>query len=795
MTANLTPIELASGYVKDDTPLAAQGTWINGDAFRFRQGRAQMRKGRERLGSSTFADYVRGGKSWSDLSGMAWAVFGSKNNLYSTTTAGTITDITPPHSEGVVYDLSDVVSTVAGSGSLTGDSGILYYLPDGLGASTQTLAAAATAGTGAYYYVRNYSAVAHTVAASGADTIDGIASISLPAGTTIRVESDGVSAWTSSAEPAIGPISTVNASPTVTIYHVEHGLAVGQSYAISNAEAVGGLTLSGSYTVVSIISRDKFTITAGSNASSTATGGRFDFIASLVSTSTTDGSIAWSVDNFGEVGICCRTGGPIYGFQPASSYSDLIVSGNFANGTGWSTATRTGTATAGTPSNWSQNIQNAVRGGYTYRAIFVVNRTSGLGSIKLQANAGDPAALIDVGDASAPITVNGTYSRLIVMPANAVDIVIHKDKNWAGTVVWTSLKLENKAFYIQEAPRKNGHAFVDAQGIVHSLGTYEFDGDYNPMVHRWSGVGNFRDWTPATDSMAGEQPLTAGGQLIAGLQGRGQIGIWSDSSFISVQYKGTIGDAFSHTPRGSGCGLMGMQACAEHNGIFFWWSNNGNPYIYQGALPQIIDCRERKDFFDNIASGQSAKVTCYVDSEFSEVGWISPDQRDGTECSRNVAYNWIENHWSGGTFPYTDFLPQGIFPYPVAFGTDQKIYYEGKGATDNGSSRSGFVESSWFVIQNGDVQTSMHGMQVDFQDMDGAQGFNGTCRVRVYGKDRPGDAAERLLTDQSFSDSKIMVWFRGQARLVKVRFDFTGNPCYARFGITGFYIAGTSARR
>ena len=76
------------------------------------------------------------------------------------------------------------------------------------------------------------------------------------------------------------PFTTVNGSPIVTVTHEEHGLSEGQSITYSHAAANGGITVNGAYTVTSVITRDSYTITHGSNASSAATGGgAVDYVA------------------------------------------------------------------------------------------------------------------------------------------------------------------------------------------------------------------------------------------------------------------------------------------------------------------------------------------------------------------------------------------------------------------------------------------------------------------------------------------------------------------------------------
>lgn len=69
------------------------------------------------------------------------------------------------------------------------------------------------------------------------------------------------------------PFTTANGTPTVTVVDVDNRANVGDYITITDATAVGGLTLSGPYPVVSVVNADTYTITAAGNASSTATGG------------------------------------------------------------------------------------------------------------------------------------------------------------------------------------------------------------------------------------------------------------------------------------------------------------------------------------------------------------------------------------------------------------------------------------------------------------------------------------------------------------------------------------------
>lgn len=713
----LAKIEFTAGVIKDETPLAAEGGWIDADKIRFRQGRPQVIGGWEAAAPTQFSGIVRGGHAWTDLLGQKQIAFGTAQKLYAYS-GGRIIDITPNFSEGVL----------------------------------------------------------------------------------------------------VAPFSTTSGTNVVTVKHVEHGLRQGQQITYANALAVGGLTINGAYAIASVVTRDSYTITHGAAATSTATGGGpVDYVAQWID-GLVDGTgglgygtgaygvgvyglstqldylpAVWSLDSLGETLLANRRGGGLYVWQPQNTYNDVILNGGFdsdtqwAKGTGWAIASGVATKTAGTASNLSQNITGVAKPGYTYRVTATITRTAG--KLKFGINAGDPAAVVAVGGASTEIEASGTYSRLFVMPATPIDAVFGADSTFAGAIDNVTLTLESKAFLIQEAPRRIESMFVDPNGVVVAVGTYEIDGDYNPNAVRNSDIGNVRTWVPDTDNLASEIILRGGGgRLVRGIATRQQNLVWGDDGLFRLQWQGEAGAAFTSDLLGTGCGLIGMNAAVEHNGIAFWLSNNGNFYIFQGAIPQVIECRVRQDVSDNITPAQEEKIYAGVNGEFSEVWWFYPDKRDGSECNRYVAFNWIENHWTTGTFGRSTWLRAGIYATPVAFGTDGYIYFHERGLTANGAAISPYLESSFFDIQDGDNLLAIKSIIPDFEAQSGAITFNLTTKSFPNAPALEGPDYVAMPNTQALRMRRL-----GRQASVKLASD--GNPCFWRMGALRFDVEKTGARR
>lgn len=601
------------------------------------------------------------------------------------------------------------------------------------------------------------------------------------------------------------PFATVNGSPAVTVTSPLHGLATGNTVVFSNASPVGGLTLGGTYPV-SVISPNAYTITAGSNATATVSSGStntVDFVAPLpignvdglaigygsgpygagpygATTVTDTDPRIWSLDNFGENLLANPRGGGLYEWQPSFSVIELVLNGGFdtdtgwAKGTGWTISGGMANKAGGTASTLSQNIQNIVTPGKTYRVTFTVAMTAG--TLKFQINAGTTTpAVINVGTASTPITQSGTYTRLFRAPASLIDMVFSADATFAGTLDNVSVKLANTAYRIDEAPRNIDFMFVDNR-IAICLACQEADGDYNPLLVRWSDQENNRIWVPDDNNLAGEISLWNGGRALSGLSARQQNLLWTDSALFSLTFTGDPASVFSLKMLGTGCGIIGRNAAVEHNGIAFWQSPSGY-YIFQGAIPQKIDCPIERDVFDNLPTLQVEKVYAGVNTKYSEIWFLTPDARDGAglECSRAIVYNFIEQHWVTHTFDRTSWLSSGIFPDPTAFSAAGLLFSHEIGQTANGNPIMPSLTTAWFDVEDGNNLMIVKEIIPDFDDQVGAVLFDITSRRYPNGTDT-------LTTTHTSTPTTPHMRMRSKGRQIKLTLRSLVAPAFWRLG-------------
>lgn len=616
--------------------------------------------------------------------------------------------------------------------------------------------------------------------------------------------------------------TTTNFLSTVVVNHPDHRLSPGMTATFSNASAVGGITISGTYAVVDVTSTDTYTISHSIAASSDATGSTADYVVTLpagladgtggtgfgVSTygtgtygvggNTSTRPRTWSLDNFGENLLANPSGYGLYEFQPELAYRELVTNGDmaasagWASGTGWTIAAGVATKVAGVGSYLSQNLQAWGEGGRTYRVTFTA--TVSAGSVQFQINAGDPPAVINVGDASTAVTTTGTYSRIFRMPALPVDLVFYGDSTFAGTIDNVSITLEDVAYRVDEAPFTIDSMFVDPNGIVVALGTEDETGIYSPLFVRGSDIQDNRSWLTDTSNLAHSFALASGGRIVGGRASRQQNLIWTDDGLYSMTFTGSTGDVYRYALLGRGCGLVGPNAMAEVNGLAFWWSNNGNFYSFNGSIPVPIDCGLRRDVMDNLADFQGDKIFCGVNSAFSEIWWLYPDSRDGLECSRYAALSWAESPaathpiWTCGTLARSAWIKPGIFSEPLAFGTDSRVYWHEKGNDANGDVLTASLTSSMFDIEDGGNMMVLKRLVPDFDSQTGA--INVTVTTRSF-----PNASDVTFGPYLATPSTTMLNMRVTARQMQLQFGSAASPSFWRLGQLRVDVSKSGALR
>ena len=226
---------------------------------------------------------------------------------------------------------------------------------------------------------------------------------------------------------------------------------------------------------------------------------------------------------------------------------------------------------------------------------------------------------------------------------------------------------------VGSAPQANLGGFVATQQqILVVLGTINFGTDtFDPMLVRWSTVGDYSDFTPSSANQAGSFRLQLGSTIVAGTPVPGRNLIWTDLGLYSMQYQG-LPFVFSLQPIGTNCGLIGPHAFGVMgDGTTLWMSQNQFYAVTSGGAPQPVPCAVWDRVFPNLDKANAHHVTCGTNAYYGEISWYVP-QTDGTvTCARlqvqsgNWDYTVIG---AGGTLDRAAWIDQNVFGPP--FGAD-----------------------------------------------------------------------------------------------------------------------------
>lgn len=386
-------IKLKPGVETNTTPALNEAAYSSSAFIRFLPerngyGLAQKLGGWVAYYASSIGSKIRALKGWADLNATNHLGIGAESSL-SVLTGNNLVNITPQTS---VTNTAPVFATTSGSNVVTvTDSNITASVLDYV-----TYVTPVTVGglvLNGLYKIQSaagtqYSIYASSVATSTANTSTNTVGGLFVVGNTYEIVSVGSTSFTSigAAANTVGVIftatgvgsgsgtarlvaeyafATTNGSSIVTTYFDNHVFNVGDSFYVGVSTTVGGIPLSGLYTVQNVITTSSFTFAAANSATSTVgpttatvinsglvqstfyvaigpqpigTGfGVGGFGAGGFGVGTTQPSVPgtaitatdWTLDNFGQDLIACPAGGAIYYWDPSGQLQNAqIVGGN-----------------------------------------------------------------------------------------------------------------------------------------------------------------------------------------------------------------------------------------------------------------------------------------------------------------------------------------------------------------------------------------------------------------------------------------------------------------------------------
>lgn len=231
----------------------------------------------------------------------------------------------------------------------------------------------------------------------------------------------------------------------------------------------------------------------------------------------------------------------------------------------------------------------------------------------------------------------------------------------------------------------------------------EFDpGVQDPLTIRFSNQESLLEWEANDVTTAGELRIGTGSGIIAAVQTKQQIIVFTDASIHAMQY---IGDPFTFGIQevSSSISIMGPNASVAVGDAVYWMGRN-EFYMYDGAVTQI-PCDVKEYVFNDLNEQQGLKVYAGHISSFSEVWWLYPSGAS-EENDRYVIYNYEQRVWYYGVMSRTAWADRGIRGFPMAASPDGYVYYQESGLDDGSVSPvaplNAYIESSVVDMGEGD---------------------------------------------------------------------------------------------
>lgn len=613
------------------------------------------------------------------------------------------------------------------------------------------------------------------------------------------------------------PFSTTITSASVNVNDTAHGRAVGDGVFFANASAVGGITVSGAYTVTTVVDVDNYTITAASAATSTAGpgGGTVDYkyflaigLASATSalgfstgsyssgtySSASTGTIflrTWSLCDYGGLALlACPRGGAIYEWAtlPNSAPSELITNGGFTSATGWTFGAGwswTGTVSTSTLSNaaMTQATLSPAAGSYV-DVEFDLTRSAG----SLQVTLGS-------ANLGAAISATANIKRTVYSSTSGgAQTLSFTGTGFTGTIDNVTVKQLTTAEAMTNAPTQNTCIVVTPDKFVMACGTVEVStGLFNPMHIRWSDIApNSHTWTPSSTVQAGFWTLGIGSRIVAAKVMNSEVLVWTDKALFAGTYTNNSANPYVFRLVSDGCGLIGANAAVVLSGIAYWMGVNGYFYRYTGGAAQAMQSTIRNDVYSHIAPVQQDKIFAAAIGQFQDVMWLYPDSRDGTnEVSRYALCDTQEpaplmgappppniGVWAPGYSTWTAWADAGIFQYPLAVNTTGQVAFTEKGQTANGANLVWMLETGAYELGSGETLYNVDSFIPDFDMLLGGA----TYTPRSWKYPQASSISHGPFTMTTASEVISMLSDTPLGRQIAHKFEGNASPCQMRGG-------------
>jgi hypothetical protein len=336
------------------------------------------------------------------------------------------------------------------------------------------------------------------------------------------------------------------------------------------------------------------------------------------------------------------------------------------------------------------------------------------------------------------------------------------------------------ASIIPEAPPVNDGMFVAMpQRQIVCWGSTE-TGIQDPLLIRWSDVGNYNQWTDLVTNQAGDYRIPKGSHIVGAVQGPQQGIIWTDIDCWAMQYIG-LPLVYGFNEIGTGCGLIARKAAAFSNGIGYWM---GPAQFFTLSVNgvQPLPCPVWDVVYQNLNQANLSKIRVAVNSRFGEIQWFYPSANGTGEVDSYVKYNTYLNVWDYGALGRSAWVDQSVLGPPVGADPASLYIYQHETSNDaDGTAMNSSFQTGYFSISEGDNKTFVDWVWPDFKFGQLSQSPTAQIQISFIAADYPGDTPTTY-GPYTVSQATEFFYTRLRARLVAVKISSNDLGSFWRIG-------------
>lgn len=579
-----------------------------------------------------------------------------------------------------------------------------------------------------------------------------------------------ISPQTKTTNPVVNFSTTIGSNIVTIVDTAVSNITQYDTVFLNVPVTIGGLVLSGLYSVYTNISTTSYTIRAGANATASvsAPGG------AIPNFTTTNGSAAVSV---GLIGHGLSIGSDII-FPLSTTVGGVTISGRYLVQSIASADAFVITANVAASSGAGPTNMNGGNAGFQYQLALgpqVAGAAYGAGAYGAGAYGFGTAISgqtgTDVG--SSNWSLDNWGELLIAAP----DI--------GGIYYWGQANGYFNASNISTAPFYNTGIFISiAQQVIVSFGSTEDSsiGIYHdPMLVRWCDVGNFFDWTATVTNQAGKYRIPTGSRLVGGAATPHRNLIWSDLDLWSMDYIGST-LAFGFNKIGSNCGIISKHAHAQLSDVVYWMGNSGF-FALSGNGVQALPCPVWDAVFQDLDATNISKCHACANTAFSEIWFFFPSaSRASGKCDSYAKFNAAENTWDTGLLDRSAWIDQSVLGNPIATTSDSLVYLHETGVDADGSEMLSSFETGWFYVDGGREIVFVDRIYPDFRWglFNGTQ--NSAVNITVKAVMYPGNTPDTY-GPFTVTQADNFISQRLRARQIMLKVDISDIGSFARLGL------------